>query len=132
MNGAHLIRNKNIWKIFAIHKNVLVALNMQIDSWNIFNLHQIWKIKKLQLMELIPKKRLTIQVSVLLLWFFKDVRYNFFNNICTHCGLYYCVFTLMAFNLKNLAMWWFFEIVENDFDGLLHDFVTLMCIMRFN
>jgi hypothetical protein len=37
----------------------------------------------------------------------------------------------MAFNLKNLVMLWFFEIVENDFDGLLHDFVTLMCIMMF-
>jgi hypothetical protein len=37
----------------------------------------------------------------------------------------------MAFDLKNLAMMWFFKIVENDFDGLLHNFVTLMCIMRF-
>jgi hypothetical protein len=37
----------------------------------------------------------------------------------------------MAFNFKNLAILWFFEIVENDLDGLLLDFVALMCIMRF-
>jgi hypothetical protein len=50
-----------------IHDNVLSALNMQKDSWNIINLHQILVIKNLEIMKHIAKKTLKFQIIMFFL-----------------------------------------------------------------
>jgi hypothetical protein len=50
---------------------------MQKDSWNIINLHQVWNIETLQVMELEKKKKLTKKCIMLPLWCFKDKKIEF-------------------------------------------------------
>jgi hypothetical protein len=54
-------------------QRVTIALNMQKDSWNIINLHQVLNNGTLYIMELKKEKKMKIQFIMLISWFFKDI-----------------------------------------------------------
>jgi hypothetical protein len=66
-NGTNLKQKENIWNCSL--EQILNALNIQKNSWNIINLNQILIIANLQLLEPTPKRKLAIRIIVLPLWY---------------------------------------------------------------
>lgn len=74
-NGTHLKQKENIWNCSL--EQILNALNMQKNSWNIINLNQILIIASLQLLEPTPKRKLATRIIVLPLWYSSKIQdYN--------------------------------------------------------
>jgi hypothetical protein len=71
-NGAPLIREINVGeKGLSTPK-----FQMFYHFWNIINLHKILRIETLQVVEPF-KKKLTIEITMFPLWFFKDLKLQF-------------------------------------------------------
>jgi hypothetical protein len=72
---VHNWNRENIWNCSL--EQILNALNMQKNSWNIINLNQILIIANLQLLEPTPKRKLAIRIIVLPLWYSSNIHdYN--------------------------------------------------------